>query len=118
VATNTDANFPTPDGLAVGSGAIVAAIATAAGRQPVVCGKPERPMRQLIKQHIIGSDIWVVGDRPETDVAMAQAEGWRSILPLTGITPSDAYTSLSHDPDFIVQSIADLPGVLAEHARA
>lgn len=118
VATNTDANFPTPDGLAVGSGAIVAAIATAAGRQPVVCGKPERPMRELIKQHIIGSDVWVVGDRPETDVAMAHAEGWRSILTLTGITPSDARTSLSHDPDFIVQSIADLPGVLAEHARA
>ncbi len=118
VATNTDANFPTPNGLAVGSGAIVAAIATAAGRQPIVCGKPERPMRELIKQHIVGSDVWVVGDRPETDVAMAHEEGWRSILPLTGVTPDDSQMSLSHDPDFIVRSIADAPGVLAEHARA
>jgi ribonucleotide monophosphatase NagD (HAD superfamily) len=75
-------------------------------------------MRALIKQHIIGSDVWVVGDRPETDVAMAHAEGWRSILPLTGVTASNSQISLSHDPDFIVRSIAEAPDVIAEHARA
>jgi HAD superfamily hydrolase (TIGR01450 family) len=118
IATNTDANFPTPDGLAVGSGAIVAAIATAAGAQPVVCGKPERPMRDLIKEHIIGSEVWVIGDRPETDIAMALNEGWRSILPLTGVTTGRPDESLSHRPDFVIPSIADAPRVIAEHARA
>ncbi len=118
VATNTDANLPTPDGLAVGAGAIVAAIATASATQPTVCGKPERPMRELIKQHIIGSDVWVIGDRPETDVAMAVAEGWRSILPLTGVTTVAPGSPLTHDPDFVVRSIADAPAILAEHARA
>lgn len=117
IATNTDATFPMPDGLAIGSGAIVAAIATAAGSQPTVCGKPERPMRQLIKQHVVGADVWVVGDRPETDVAMAIAEGWRSILPLTGVTPATTGSSLSHAPDFVVPSIGDVPQVLADHAR-
>jgi glycerol 3-phosphatase-2 len=118
VATNTDPNFPRPDGLAVGSGAIVAAIATAAGSQPVVCGKPERPMRELISRHIVGSDVWVIGDRPETDIAMALAEGWRSILPLTGVTSVDRESPLSHPPDFVVESIAAAPSIISEHARA
>jgi glycerol 3-phosphatase-2 len=118
IATNTDATFPIPGGLAIGSGAIVAAIATAAGSQPTVCGKPERPMRQLIRQHLVGPDIWVVGDRPETDIAMAMAEDWRSILPLTGVTTSGADGPLSHAPDFVVPSISDVPQILARHASA
>ena len=40
VATNRDATFPTPDGLVPGAGAIVAAVATAAQREPCVMGKP------------------------------------------------------------------------------
>jgi HAD superfamily hydrolase (TIGR01450 family) len=118
VATNTDATFPMPDGLAVGSGAIVAAIATAAGTHPTVCGKPEKPMRELISQHIIGSDVWVIGDRPETDISMAIKEGWRSILPLTGVTTRAEAGSSSHIPDFIVASIADAPNIITEHAYA
>jgi len=117
VATNTDATFPQPDGLSVGSGAIVAAIATASETEPTVCGKPHQPMRQLVKRHIIGTDVWVVGDKPETDIAMAESEGWRSVLPLTGVTSSDIVASLSHDPDFIVASIEDVPAVIAQHAR-
>lgn len=117
VATNTDATFPQPDGLAVGSGAIVSAIATASGQQPIVCGKPELAMRSLIRQHVAGPEVWVVGDRPETDIAMALAEGWRSILPLTGVTSAPTDASLSHEPDFIVASITDVPALISEHAR-
>ena len=118
VATNTDATYPTPDGLSIGSGAIVAAIATASGCQPTVCGKPERPMRSLIAEHVTGPEVWVVGDRPETDVAMAVAEGWRSILPLTGVTSDTSGRALSHEPDFIVSSIGDVPAVITQHARS
>ena len=117
VATNTDATFPQPDGLAIGSGAIVSAIATASGRQPIVCGKPELAMRSLIRQRTVGSEVWLVGDRPETDIAMALAEGWRSILPLTGVTSAPSGTALSHEPDFIVSSIAEVPALISEHAR-
>jgi HAD superfamily hydrolase (TIGR01450 family) len=117
LATNTDANFPTPDGLAVGSGAIVGAITIAAGVQPVVCGKPEQPMRTLIKQRTSGRDIWVIGDRPETDIAMAAAEGWRSILPLTGVTTAASSEHAVPVPDFVVASVADVPDIIGRHSR-
>lgn len=118
VATNMDPTFPQPDGLSIGSGAIVSAIATASGQDPIVCGKPESAMRSLIRKQVVGSDVWVVGDRPETDIAMATAEGWRSILPLTGVTSSPLGPGLSHRPEFVVPTIADVPRVIAEHPRA
>lgn len=87
IATNTDTTFPTASGLKPGSGAIVAAIAAVAGQSPEVCGKPHAPMRALIKRTGIGDDVWVVGDRVDTDIALANGEsGWRSILVLTGVT--------------------------------
>jgi 4-nitrophenyl phosphatase len=89
VATNDDTSFPTEDGLAPGCGAIVAAIAAAAGASPEVAGKPNPAMRDLIRSKVNG-DVWVIGDRLDTDIALAAFEpGWRSILVLTGITGRD-----------------------------
>lgn len=98
IATNTDNTFPTANGLKPGSGAIVAAIAAVAGRAPEVCGKPNAPMRALIKSTGIGDDVWVIGDRVDTDIALADGEpGWRSILVLTGVTgPGEPTGSADH----------------------
>jgi HAD superfamily hydrolase (TIGR01450 family) len=86
IATNDDPTYPTADGLLPGAGAIVAAIATAAGQSPEVAGKPNPPMRNLIRSRGIG-DAWIIGDRVDTDIAMAvEEEGWRSILVLSGVT--------------------------------
>lgn len=86
IATNDDPTFPTADGLLPGAGAMVAAIAAASGRLPEVAGKPNMPMRRLIRSRGVG-DAWVIGDRVDTDIAMAvEEEGWRSILVLSGVT--------------------------------
>ncbi len=86
IATNVDATFPAEDGLVPGAGAIVAAIAVASDRQPEVAGKPHQPMRDLIRSRGVGR-AWVIGDRLDTDVALADTEeDWTSILVLTGVT--------------------------------
>ena len=89
VATNLDATYPVPGGMIPGSGAIAAAVATAAGRAPEVAGKPERPMVDLIRARF-GSSGLVVGDRPSTDGALATALGWPFALVLSGVTQRDA----------------------------
>jgi 4-nitrophenyl phosphatase len=89
VATNLDATYPVPGGMIPGSGAIAAAVATAAGRAPEVAGKPERPMVDLIRARF-GSSGVVVGDRPSTDGALAVALGWPFALVLSGVTQRDA----------------------------
>jgi 4-nitrophenyl phosphatase len=86
VATNNDPTFPTETGLAPGAGAIVAALSAASGRSPEVAGKPHSPMRETIRAKGVG-DAFVIGDRLDTDIALAREEAdWRSILVLTGVT--------------------------------
>ena len=85
VATNLDATYPIPGGLLPGAGAIVAAIATAAGATPEVAGKPSPAMAELVR-HRLGEAGMVVGDRPSTDGALANELGWPFALVLSGVT--------------------------------
>ena len=78
IATNDDATYPTPDGVIPGGGAIVAAVATASGVQPIVAGKPYAPMAELVRSLLGAVDIssaWMVGDRVSTDGAFAHTLG-------------------------------------------
>jgi HAD superfamily hydrolase (TIGR01450 family) len=89
LATNDDATYPTPDGPIPGNGALVAAVAVAAGAEPLVAGKPYAPMADLVRTRY-GADGVVVGDRPDTDGRFARALGWRFALVLSGVTgPGD-----------------------------
>jgi ribonucleotide monophosphatase NagD (HAD superfamily) len=54
----------------------------------------------------------VVGDRPETDVALARLEGWGAILVLTGIVSDPAQVPPNFAADHVLASIAQLPGLL------
>jgi HAD superfamily hydrolase (TIGR01450 family) len=106
IATNDDATYPTPAGPIPGGGAIVAAVAYAAGVEPVVAGKPHAPMADLVLR-IGGPDGTMVGDRPETDGAFAAALGYRWALVLTGVTaPGDL--PVSPPPDVVADDLAAL----------
>jgi ribonucleotide monophosphatase NagD (HAD superfamily) len=67
----------------------VAAVATAAGSTPEVAGKPERPTVDLIRVRF-GTTGVVVGDRPSTDGALANALQWPFALVLSGVTAAIA----------------------------
>jgi glycerol-1-phosphatase len=111
VATNLDATYPVPGGMIPGSGAIAAAVATAAGRAPEVAGKPERPMVDLIRSWFGASGI-VVGDRPSTDGALAVALGWPFALVLSGVTRRDAPPGGESIPEPPPSFVADDLGAL------
>jgi 4-nitrophenyl phosphatase len=96
IATNTDPTYPVADGLLPGGGACVAAVAVTTGVAPEVAGKPNPPMRALLRARGIG-EAWVIGDRVDTDIAMAVAEeDWHSILVLTGVTPPEQAALADH----------------------
>ncbi len=107
VATNADPTYPAEEGMKPGAGAILAAVETAAERRAEVAGKPHAPMRRLLRARGAAGDVWVVGDREDTDLDLARAEGWRSVLVLTGATVDSG--ALSGPVDLVVRSVADLP---------
>lgn len=110
--TNADATFPTPHGLIPGAGAILTAIATAAECKPTVIGKPSPFMFQVAAQrmHLAPSDIVVVGDRLETDIAGGQAFGARTALVLSGVSTRERAADWRPPPDIIAADLAQLVG--------
>lgn len=96
IATNTDPTYPVEGGLLPGGGAMVAAVQAATGVVPEIAGKPHHPMRTLLRSRGIG-EAWVIGDRVDTDIALARAEpDWTSILVLTGVTAPEEALGADH----------------------
>ena len=111
IATNRDVTYPTPNGLFPGAGSIVAAVEAAAGSVPQDAGKPGPTMRALLNSMIDREQVIVIGDRPDTDLAMAHIEGWTSVLVLTGVT--ETADGVDPVPDHVIDSIVDLPGLVS-----
>jgi 4-nitrophenyl phosphatase len=118
VATNLDATYPIPGGLLPGAGAIVAAVATAAGATPEVAGKPSPAMAELVR-HRLGERGMVVGDRPSTDGALAEQLGWPFALVLSGVAGRVAPPGGERVPDPPPAVVGDdLASVVARVAQA
>jgi HAD superfamily hydrolase (TIGR01450 family) len=92
IATNGDPTHPTPEGLMPGSGALLAAVATASGVVPEVAGKPHQPMIDYLARHILGGtkplSAVMVGDQPGTDGVLADRLGIPFVLVDSGVTPA------------------------------
>ena len=115
IATNDDPTYPTPDGPIPGGGALLAAIATAAGVEAEVAGKPYQPMADTVRDRIGGStDGVLVGDRPDTDGLIAKRLGLPFTLVFTGVTKED---DLPVDPE-PVMTAPDLPALIEKWASA
>ena len=119
VATNVDPTYPVAGGLMPGAGALVAAVATAAGRQPEVAGKPEPATVALVRQRF-GTAGVVVGDRPSTDGALAAALGWPFALVLSGVAGSHGEEPVPEPPPpFVAADLGALaPTLIAAYAHA
>ncbi|HYO86780.1 MAG TPA: HAD-IIA family hydrolase [Dermatophilaceae bacterium] len=88
VATNRDLTVPTDRGLCPGNGALIGAVAPAAGTPPIVTGKPELAMYHVCATRlgVALGDLLAVGDRLDTDIAGANRCGASSLHVLTGVT--------------------------------
>ena len=122
VATNRDPVYPTAEGLNAGAGAIVAAVAVAAGREPDdVIGKPEPRLFEAAAElaGIPVEEAVVIGDNLVTDIRAANAVGARSILMLTGVVSPEewrAYAGTDITPTAVAHDAAELAAVLKELA--
>ncbi|MGB3410110.1 MAG: HAD-IIA family hydrolase [Microthrixaceae bacterium] len=92
MATNTDPTFPMTGAngprLLPGAGALVAAVGVTAGHAPTVLGKPHPATVELITARY-GRVDYVVGDRPDTDGALALGLEAAFALVLSGVTATD-----------------------------
>jgi HAD superfamily hydrolase (TIGR01450 family) len=114
-ATNADPTFPTPHGPEPGAGALVAAVEMATGQTARVAGKPHEAMRDAIAARIATGPVWMVGDRPETDLALAHRAGWIPVLVLSGVTTDPSTLDADLAPAMTLPDLSSLPAALAQN---
>ncbi len=102
------------DGIQLDVGALVAALEYAAGTTATLVGKPSPEFYGTVLRALSVSpeEAAVIGDDPESDVAGAQALGMRGLLVRTGKSRQYDLEHAAIRPDAILDSIADLPGLL------
>lgn len=110
LGTNPDKTFPTPEGLILGTGALLAALSTATEVYPKIMGKPSPDMISMARQRLgtLPHETLVIGDRLETDIASGQADGSLTALVLSGVTSIEALNSWSPAPDYCARDLAAL----------
>jgi len=138
VASNVDRTLPTAEGLAPGNGTLVEVLRIATGREPVVAGKPQRPLLDEAMVRLTGrsgsDDIGrtpavprsapsadeprplVIGDRLDTDIEGANNAGMDSLLVLTGVTTLEDLLAAPPErrPTYVS---SDLGGLFEPHPR-
>ncbi len=110
VATNGDAAFPSPEGLIPGNGAIVAALRTATGVDPIILGKPEPTLFEVALERLGArpEEVLMVGDNLATDVAGAKRLGMLSALILTGVSSQVDLARDEVKPDLVFRNLTEL----------
>ncbi|MFH1676837.1 MAG: HAD-IIA family hydrolase [bacterium] len=129
IATNSDAMFPASKGrILPGAGTMVAAVEVASGVKPLIIGKPNTISLKFLLENLgmkNGTDgkydeLWVVGDRLDTDIACGNALGAHTVLVTTGIsTREQAENSPDNQkPEFVIDSLSELPGIISRIPQA
>lgn len=114
VASNTDLTIPTGYGLAPGHGVLVDMVRRFSGVDPVVAGKPQRPLLDETVRRVGGHRPLMVGDRLDTDIEGAVNAEVDSLLVMTGVTGLEelAAAGPGERPTYLS---ADLRGLTEPH---
>ncbi len=116
VGTDPDKVIPAEGGRNVpGSGAIIGALASMAERDPDhVMGKPSEDAVEMALENLDcdPEECFVVGDRLNTDIELGERAGMTTVLVLTGVTDREQLAESDIDPDYVLDSFADIGEIL------
>jgi HAD superfamily hydrolase (TIGR01450 family) len=114
-ATNADPTWPQAGGEIPDVGAIIGALEGCTMRKvELVTGKPS-PLVVVVALERLGRtarECIIVGDSLASDIAMGHQAGMTTALVLTGVTQRADLDRTPVQPDHILESIAELPGLL------
>lgn len=108
-------SWMTDQGMTLDAGVMLATgLQQATGREAVVCGKPspECFRASLSLLDLPPGRTAMVGDDLRNDVLAAQGVGLAGVLVRTGKFSEKDLQSASGAPDVVIDSVADLPGLL------
>ncbi|USH00477.1 HAD-IIA family hydrolase [Thermococcus argininiproducens] len=108
IGTNPDTTYPSEEGILPGAGSIIAALKVSTEKEPLIIGKPNEPVFEVVREKLNADEIWVVGDRLDTDIAFAKRIGAKAIMVLTGVNTLEDAGKSDVKPDLVLPSIGEL----------
>lgn len=114
IAPNRDRVYPSEDGPIPGAGASVGAVEGMTGQDALVVGKPETRLADVATNAVDAptTKTLIVGDNIDTDILMGERAGMTTALVLTGVSTRAAAESAPVQPDYILESLADIHELL------
>jgi HAD superfamily hydrolase (TIGR01458 family) len=114
VAMHRGLFWMTQQGECLDAGAYVLGLEKATGRPAIITGKPAPGVfaAALADLGLPSSQVAMVGDDINNDVLAAQATGIRGVLVRTGKFREDTLAAAPGTPDYLIDSIADMPALL------
>lgn len=110
IATNSDAQFPVGDGFLPGAGSLVAFVQTASKQEPVIIGKPNKPMLDAAfeRYQLNTSDcVIMVGDNYDTDIYGGIEYGIQTIHVEGGVHSTEYVMKQAKTPTISVPNLMD-----------
>jgi len=109
IGTNPDTTYPSEEGICPGAGSIIAALKASTDEEPLIIGKPNEPAYEIVREKLSNvKEIWMVGDRLDTDIAFAKRFGMKAIMVLTGVNDLRDIERSPLKPDLVLPSIKEL----------
>jgi HAD superfamily hydrolase (TIGR01450 family) len=108
IGTSHDPTMPFPGGDLPGTGAVLAAIEVASGREATIAGKPERHLFEMAIEVAGGGRLAMVGDRLSSDIEGGRRAGLETVLVLTGSTSRAEAAAAEPAPDHVLENLAAL----------
>ncbi len=118
-ATNADKACPMPNGGIPDAGGTIAALEHMTGRKlDVLAGKPSNLITQIALQKLglPAERVMMIGDRLETDIRMGQQAGMLTAVTLTGASTREDAAAMAIPPDFVIENLGALPGIVTQIA--
>lgn len=117
LATNADKTLPVESKRMVpGCGALLAAVSTATNCKPYIVGKPNPFIVKGVidKFRFNRKDIYIIGDRFDTDIVLANRLGLRSVLVLSGAATKEMAKKAKglEKPEYVIKNITEIRKVL------
>jgi glycerol 3-phosphatase-2 len=120
-ATSHDPTMPFPGGELPGTGAVLAAVEVASGKEATIAGKPERHLFEMAKEALACSfrshgaqkeqangRLAMVGDRIGSDIEGGRNAGLETILVLSGTTSRQEAETADPAPDHVLENLTAL----------
>ena len=110
IGTNPDKTGPTEKGIMPATGALIAPIEIASGREAYFIGKPNPLMMKSAMKRLgtEAKDTVIIGDRMDTDIVAGTESEIDTVLVLSGVTLKERINDFSYRPRYVLNNVGEI----------